>query len=755
MKFKITLLLFFCFAISSAQVTNQSRPLSWKLNTTEKVEAAIMPAFNVEALLQEDKKNERSKEIPWRFAHEFTVNYTMRNSGSWLTLPNGDRIWRMHFKSNSAKSMHFWLRDFYIPKGATLYIYNNEHSDVLGAYDSRQNSSSYLGTWPVAGDDVWIEYFEPAAQTGQGKFEVFKVGHAYRDIYHNKTGTEVLSEDCNYDVECFVEGVDNLKNINKRSVNRIIGSVNDGAFLASGALVNNTANDGTPYILSANHAWVETAMYTFRFNWINPEPACPSSTDGDDSINEVQTISGAILRARRQQSDFMLLELTGEIPTEWNLVWSGWDRTENIPPYTYGIHHPGGDIMKVCLDVNEPVLLNNNEGESTWNVLNWEIGTTEGGSSGSPLLDNFGRIRGQLWRGASWCNGNEPNGAGDEYGRFNKSWDEGSTPAERLKEWLDPDNTGATTVDFYPPQTLYAIDAKTILFELGHNDCENAITPVIRLINNGSQNLTSAQISYAINQGTPIVLNWTGNLTENNSTLINLPQLTGIPGDNVFTVTITGPNGETDANPGNNTFTSHFIVPEIYAVTDVTLNLLTDNFAEEISWSLTNEFGTVLYSAGVGTYDNAENYSNIFNLTEAGCYTFTIRDGYGDGICCTQGEGNYSLTTATGEVIAQGGDYGHGESVTFKLEEPMSVGGLNSAKGISVYPNPSTGIFTVSNAGSQRLQYTLYTVLGQEVLKGTLPSDATINARNTASGVYLLTLTDEGGNAKTIKLVKE
>ena len=85
----------------------------------------------------------------------------------------------------------------------------------------------------------------------------------------------------------------------------------------------------------------------------------------------------------------------------------------------------------------------------------------------------------------------------------------------------------------------------------------------------------------------------------------------------------------------------------------------------------------------------------------------------------------------------------------------MSVGGLNSAKGISVYPNPSTGIFTVSNAGSQRLQYTLYTVLGQEVLKGTLPSDATINARNTASGVYLLTLTDEGGNAKTIKLVKE
>ena len=255
MKFKITLLLFFCFAISSGQVTNQGRPLSWKLNTTEKVEAAVMPAFNVEALQQDDKRNAHSKEIPWRFAHEFAVNYTMQNSGSWLTLPNGDRVWRMRFKSNGAKSLHFWLRDFYIPKGATLYIYYNEHTDVLGAYDSRQNSSSYLGSWPVAGDDVWIEYFEPAAQTGQGKFEVFKVGHAYRDIYHNKTGTEVLSEDCNYDVECFVEGVDNLKNINKRSVNRIIGSVNDGAFLASGALVNNTANDGTPYILSANHAW--------------------------------------------------------------------------------------------------------------------------------------------------------------------------------------------------------------------------------------------------------------------------------------------------------------------------------------------------------------------------------------------------------------------------------------------------------------------------------------------------------------------
>jgi len=760
MKFKITLLLLLTLWLGNAQVTNEGKPHSWKLSNLPKVTAAVMPAYNMQALQEEDKNNKDLKK-PWRFAHEFAVNYTLQNSGNWQTLANGDRIWRMRFKSAGAITMHFWFKDFFIPKGSLLYVYNNEHTDLFGAYDSRQNTSPYMGTWPVSGDDVWVEYFEPAAQAGQGKLEMFKLGHGYRAIHQNISGQETLSADCHYDVECFVEQIDNLKDISKKSVTAMLGSTDDGAFLCSGGLVNNTANDGKPYILSANHAWSEGAMYTFRFNWINPEPACPSSIDGDSSINDNQTISGAILRARREESDFMLLEITSALPADWDLVWSGWDRSGTVPPYSYAVHHPAGDIMKVSLELDPLQMLDNvdnNGAVNVWEINNWEVGGLEGGSSGSPLLDNYGRIIGQAWYiyGADVCSGSEPGGQSSGYGRFDVSWDAGATTASRLKEWLDPQNTGAETVDFYPPQTIYTVDAKAALFELGHDDCDTTISPVIRLINYGSQNLTSAQINYAVNGGTPTVLNWSGSLAENYGTLINLPQLNGNTGDNVFTVTVTNPNGVTDGNLANNNITNYFTTPAIYGISDVTFNILTDGYGEEISWELRNEAGNILYSVAQNTYEDNTDYSQIFNISQGGCYTFRIIDGYGDGICCTQGQGHYSLTTASGQVIIEGGDYEHGESVAFKLQGPMGTVANELAARVKVYPNPSAGIFNISNTSGRDLQYTLYTILGQQVTAGSLKyGNGSINAGNAAGGVYLLKLNDAVGNTTTFKLLKQ
>jgi PKD repeat protein len=70
---------------------------------------------------------------------------------------------------------------------------------------------------------------------------------------------------------------------------------------------------------------------------------------------------------------------------------------------------------------------------------------TEGGSSGSPIFNNSGRIVGDLTGGGSYCS--TPTSP-DLYGKFSYSWDQnGSTAAERLKDWLDPDNTGITTLD--------------------------------------------------------------------------------------------------------------------------------------------------------------------------------------------------------------------------------------------------------------------------------------------------------------------
>ena len=98
---------------------------------------------------------------------------------------------------------------------------------------------------------------------------------------------------------------------------------------------------------------------------------------------------------------------------------------DNTDPTNYpsavGIHHPSGDVMKICEEQNT-VGQANWGGAACWHVQNWDEGVTEPGSSGSPLFDPSGRIIGQLYGGTAACSGTNDNGAPDYYGRFGVSW---------------------------------------------------------------------------------------------------------------------------------------------------------------------------------------------------------------------------------------------------------------------------------------------------------------------------------------------
>jgi len=760
MKFKITLLLLAYFAIGNAQVSNQGQPQSWRLKNIENLEAVAMPQFDLKALRAEDKINDTRQDKPYRYGHEFLVDHTLQNSGKWTTLPNGDRIWRMRYLSKGAQTLNFLFTDFYMPKGATLYLYNADHTDLLGAYDDKQNNAQrVLGTWLVKGEDITIEYFEPAAHTGEGKIEIFKVVHGYRSL----SATEVdpdgglnASGSCMYDVECYIEGINSLKEISKKSVALIIvGNSN----WCTGSLINNTSNDGTPYFLTADHCYSDPSQWAFMFNWINPNPSCATGVPSTNNApNYHLTVSGAELKARKEESDFTLVEITIGLPDDWGLVWAGWDRSTTIPQFSYGIHHPAGDIMKVSLDYDAPTMVNDiGDFGIVWDIANWEIGGLQPGSSGSPMFDNNGRIRGQAWYiyGAPVCNGLNVGGQSSGYGRFNVSWDAGSTPAARLKEWLDPQNTGALTTDTYPLQPVYTVDAKTIFTELG-NDCNSIVAPAIRIINNGTQNLTSAQIDYTLN-GVTQTFSWTGNLATDESDVVELPQSDGVAGENTVTVTITNPNGIADQNTSDNTISALVSIVQGYPAQQFTLTLLTDNYGEEVRWELTNENNTVLYSATPGTYDSTTTYTETFDLIDGGCYTFTIHDSFGDGICCNEGIGSYIITTANNEVIHMGGNYGAGEQFTLRIESALSTGQPILNAGAKVYPNPSNGMFNITLPSGYSPAYTVYNLLGQQVKQGKINNGSgTINLNDASNGVYILKTNDAAtGNEATFKLIKQ
>ena len=154
-----------------------------------------------------------------------------------------------------------------------------------------------------------------------------------------------------------------------------------------------------------------------------------------------------------------------------NAIYNGWDRSTTAPSGGgAGIHHPAGDIKKISFFSSTPTTATYNGGSDMTGANNahWKItwvnsgektGVTEGGSSGSPIFNSAGRVFGTLSGGASSCSASSSSRY-DLYGKMSFHWDNsanGSTNAYKLKPWLDPNNTGATTCDYYDPANTNAL----------------------------------------------------------------------------------------------------------------------------------------------------------------------------------------------------------------------------------------------------------------------------------------------------------
>jgi hypothetical protein len=101
----------------------------------------------------------------------------------------------------------------------------------------------------------------------------------------------------------------------------------------------------------------------------------------------------------------------------------------------------------------------------------------------------------------------------------------------------------------------------------------------------------------------------------------------------------------------------------------VTLTIVLDNYPEETAWTITNDGGATVASGG--TYGSSPDGSTVTEdlCLPNDCYTFTITDAYGDGICCAYGAGSYTLT-GPGGTLASGGSFGASESTSFCFGGP-------------------------------------------------------------------------------------
>jgi len=155
------------------------------------------------------------------------------------------------------------------------------------------------------------------------------------------------------------------------------------------------------------------------------------------------------MRATKESLDMTLLELSSMPEISYRPYYLGWNRVNSPATSTVGIHHPNGDWKKICKATDSPVsvTVQGYASHAHWWIRRWDIGTTEGGSSGSPLLDSNSRIVGLLTGGFAQCG--DP--VDDYYAKFSSAWDLFAPIGEQLKAWLDPGNTGVTTLNGFNP----------------------------------------------------------------------------------------------------------------------------------------------------------------------------------------------------------------------------------------------------------------------------------------------------------------
>ncbi len=439
---------------ATASATESGVPRQRQAAPLSSVQRLDMPALDLAGLAQEDQLRQAAGE-PWRYAVPQPTRVSLASQGSWQNLEDGNSLWRMRISAPGARSLSFGFTRYHLPTGARLLIYAEDESSSIRPFTAADNHDhGELWTPPLSTDEVVLELTVPQILRDLVELEVGFVNQGYRG-FSSPTNTPpgsfqtliAKSGSCNVDVVC-PEGNSWRKQIRSVALYSIRGSI-----ACTGTLLNNTAGDLRPFFLTANHCGISTANdQTIVVFWNYQNSSCRASGSsqsggqGNGSLSRFQ--SGATLRAHWDPTDFALIELDDAPNPSFNVFWAGWDRGTGSPPSAVGIHHPSGEEKRISFE-NNPLRTTSRGGNSSpgdgrfLRVADWDLGTTEPGSSGSALFSPQKRVIGQLFGGLASCGNDDP----DWYGRLSGSWNGGGSSSTRLRDWLDPSGTGTNTLD--------------------------------------------------------------------------------------------------------------------------------------------------------------------------------------------------------------------------------------------------------------------------------------------------------------------
>lgn len=299
--------------------------------------------------------------------------------------------WLGRFVVEGAYAFRIRLRDVALPKEARIWLYAGDVE--LGPFgEELLDPGGTVWLPPAPGPEVVVEVELPAGKLTTPPIPVFTTGDVMEivDVLAQTSLEPSAWTDCEVDATCV--STSSLATIDRlREATARLSFVKGGSsYLCSGGLLNDKDPSGyRPYLLTANHCFDTQAAASSLVAYFDYRTdGCNGTTPG---LWEVPSVAGATLLATSPVSDFTFVELSGTpAGGNWYLGWT------NADPATGSsmerVSHPQGTAQKYSASsfTGSAGIVCSGFSPNDFHYSAHYQGSTTGGSSGSPVTQDYG-----------------------------------------------------------------------------------------------------------------------------------------------------------------------------------------------------------------------------------------------------------------------------------------------------------------------------------------------------------------------------